>query len=141
MDLFTVPTLTLDALYCFFVIAHKRAASGISMYQALGKWLDSAAVPESELLAHSTGLARASCTLIVTPSYWLACLFPSLDSGNSLVLQYPHHDAPILRLRFNRFVSCNLTALSHRAWCQHVGQGNMTLLPHEISDIVGAFFA
>jgi len=138
MDFFTVPTLTLDALYCFFVIAPQTIRIrhfNVTRHSASG-WIVQQFERANSIQRYS--LAPVA-SLIVTPSHGLACLFPSLGSGNSLVLQYPHHDAPILRLTLNRFVRCNLTALSHRAWRQHVGQGNMTLLQHEISDILGAF--
>ena len=51
-----------------------------------------------------------------------------LCASDSLVLQDPDHDAPVLGLPFGSFVVTYLPAFAHGAWGQHSGQRNVTLL-------------
>ena len=51
-----------------------------------------------------------------------------LCASDSLVLQDPDHDAPVLGLPFGSFVVTYLPAFAHGAWRQHSGQRNVALL-------------
>jgi hypothetical protein len=52
----------------------------------------------------------------------------TLCASDSLVLQDPDHDAPVLGLPFGSFVVTYLPAFAHGAWRQHSGQRNVALL-------------
>ena len=62
-------------------------------------------------------------------------------SRNSLILKYANYDAAIRSLVICRLVLLYLASLAHRAWGQHIGQRNMTLLQQDVCDVVGAIFA
>ena len=63
---------------------------------------------------------------LLLPGY---CTF---RAGNAFVLQDPNDDPAVHGLTFNRLIGAYLPALAHCARSQHVGQGDMTLLSHNV---------
>lgn len=59
-----------------------------------------------------------------------------LSASYSLVLQDSDYDPTVFGLAVSRLVRAYLSALSHRAWSQHISEGDVTLLHQELRYVV-----
>src|SRR4051812_7478043 len=64
-----------------------------------------------------------------------------IESRDTFVLQYPHHDPTVLLLGLRCLIRLNLTAFAHGARRQHVDARNAPLLHQELDNIPRTVFA